>query len=84
MSNPYISSIVTKYGDLDNVKRDVQALKDIQSRQGSSLLIDSLAEYAASALFKFKSNEEERMRLVDSLVSELRNALLERTENGQA
>jgi len=81
MNNSYISSIVTKYGDLDNVKRDVQTLNEIQSRQGSSLLIDSLAESAAGALFKFKSNEEERMRLVDSLVSELKNALLERTEN---
>lgn len=35
----YVSSITTKYGDIENVKKDIKVLNEILSRQGSSLLI---------------------------------------------
>ncbi len=33
----YVSSIVTKYGDLDKVKQDAATLREMLHRQGNSL-----------------------------------------------
>ena len=70
--NNYTSSIVIKYGDEDNVKRDVKTLFEILDRQGAALVIDALAEYHATIWHKFKLPYHEkdvgRTALVDSLI----------------
>lgn len=75
----YTSSIISKFGDTENVKKDSETISEILSRQGASLLVDVLAEKTAMALWSFKLDESERQKAVDSLVAELKNALLERT-----
>ncbi len=77
MSN-YISSIVNKYGDIDNVKRDVKTIAEILSRQGSSLLIDVLAESTGDTANKFKFHSSDRAMTRIQLVDELDEALRER------
>ena len=74
----YTSSIVNNYGDTDNVKKDTRVLNDILSRQGTSLLIDVIAETTGETCNKFKLNSLDRRQLVNTLVDELREALLER------
>ena len=75
----YTSSIVSKFGDTENVKKDAETIAEILGRQGASLLVDVLAEQTAKALWSFDLDESERQRAVDSLVSELKNALNERS-----
>lgn len=75
----YISSITTKYGDIDNVKADVKALNDIISRQGTSLLIDVISNSVGETVIKFKLDSTEAQRIVKALVTELNESLLERT-----
>ena len=48
MSN-YTSSLVNKYGDTSKVRQDAKTLKDILSRQGTSLFIDVIADRAGHA-----------------------------------
>lgn len=74
----YISSVVTKYGDTENVKNDVKTLNEILSRQGSSLLIDVIAESVGNVANKFKFHSSDRCMTMISLVDELENALKER------
>ena len=66
------------YGDIENVKRDVLTLREIESRQGSKLLIDVIAESTGETANKFKLPCDDRQRLIDSLVADLKNALEER------
>lgn len=75
----YQSSITTKYGDIDNVKRDVKTLMEILGRQGSSLLIDVIAESVAHAVNKFTMDKESHYTLCANLINELDSALLDRT-----
>lgn len=74
----YISSITTKYGDIDNVKADVKALNDIISRQGTSLLIDTISNSVGDTVNKYKLESTEAQRIVKALVTELKESLLER------
>lgn len=67
-----------RYGDYDNVTKDVKTLNEILNRQGTNLLIDVIAEYAGEAALKFDLDSEERKRIVDSLVNELKESILER------
>ena len=48
------------------------------SRQGSSILIDCIAEYAGTTANKFKLSIDGRKSLLKNLISELQNALDER------
>ncbi len=79
MSNQYISSIVTKYGDLDQVKQDSRTLQDIIKRQGTSLVIDNLAEFIGRMSIEYKLSTDEVKNLRESLISELNYAIKERT-----
>ena len=79
MSKPYVSSIISKYGDTDKVRSDVATLNEILARQGTQLLIDVIAEYAGTTANKFQSNEQDRARLRKSLIDVLVEALDERT-----
>lgn len=76
---PYVSSIVSKYGDIDRVKTDAKTLKDILARQGTSLLIDVLAETVGENANLLNLNASDRLNILNSLVAELKNAILERT-----
>lgn len=76
--NNYTSSIINKYGDNDNVKHDAKTLNEILQRQGSSLLIDCIAEHAGDNAVKFKMHSSDRCMIIISLVDELENALKER------
>ena len=67
-----------KYGDEENVKTDAKTLNEILNRQGSSFLLDMVAEHSGRVAIKFSMSQHERERLVKSLVDELRESLLER------
>lgn len=74
----YTSSIVSKYGDTENVKKDVKTLNEILQRQGNSLLLDVVAEHAGETANKFKMLPSDRFMLMISLVGELKESLKER------
>lgn len=74
----YTSSIISKYGDTDNVSRDVKKLLEIMASQGSQLLIDVIAEEAGASANRLKLTEPERNNLRRSLTNSLYNALKER------
>lgn len=76
--NKYISSIMSLYGDTDNIKKDINTLNDIISRQGDLLLLDVIAENAGQAAIKFNMSIDERNRLVNTILDHLSNALSER------
>lgn len=63
---------------MDRVLADVLILNEILGRQGSSLLLDAVAESCGSTANKFNMSKEERMRLTESVVNELKEAVLER------
>ena len=74
----YISSIIHKYGDNLNIKKDAENLADIFSRQGAQFLIDSLAEHYGNIVVKFKIPPNEAIVGRDSLVNALKDAISER------
>lgn len=76
--NTYTSSIIFKFGDTDNVKKDSLTLREILSRQGTSLIIDVLADVTAESIDRVNTTKIERQRLVNSILTELQNALDER------
>lgn len=76
--NRYVSSITSKYGDVENVKNDVKILNDILNRQGTSLLIDVIAENVGSSSVKFNFSSKEKHRVIEKLVFELRESINER------
>ena len=67
-----------KYGDYYNVTKDVKTLNDILNRQGTTLLLEVIAEHAGNCSIKFKMTNEERNKLIDSLIDELKESLYER------
>jgi hypothetical protein len=67
-----------KYGYPEKVKADVETLNEILSRQGSSLLIDVIAEHVGSVVSTFKLSKSEVNRVQQSLVVELKEAISER------
>lgn len=69
---------MNKYGDIEKVKSDIKTLNEILERQGSSLLIDCIAEKTGNSVNKFKLNKFERMSVLNSLVEEFKESLLER------
>jgi hypothetical protein len=78
MKQQYVSSIMSKYGDVENVKQDVKTLREILARQGSSLLIDVIAEVCGETANKFQFHSSDRAMTMIALVDELESALKER------
>jgi hypothetical protein len=74
----YVSSIIIKYCDITNVKRDSKTLNEIVNRQGSTFLIDVLASYIGETALKLKLNSNDRDILIKDLTNELKDALQER------
>lgn len=79
MSNEYTSSIIKKYGDSEKVPQDCKTIFEIMNRQGTSLLIDCIAEHVGTTANRHNLNASERALLVRTLIQELTNALNERT-----
>lgn len=79
VSGAYNTSIIQNYGDEENVKRDVATLIDILERQGDALLLDVIAESIGTLANRFKLDDIERRRILDTTISHLRNAIQERT-----
>jgi len=73
-----MTSIITKYGDRDNVPKDCKALYDIIKRQGASLLIDCIAEHVGQANLNHHFNTIEKQRIVEMTIDELNEAMWER------
>lgn len=69
---------VLRYGHPEKVKQDVITLNDIIARQGSSLLLDVIAENCGINANLFKLSEEDRLTMCDGYTNELREAILER------
>jgi len=67
-----------KYGDYDNVGKDAKTLYEIHDRQGSTLLLEVIAERVGQACLKFSLTGIERKRVHDSLVNELSDLINER------
>ena len=78
MSKPYVSSILSNYGDIDRVKEDVKTLNEILSRQGSNLLLDVVVENVGKCTIMFKLDTEGRSIVCKGLVEDFMNALQER------
>ncbi len=68
-----------KYGDEANVRTDTTILQDIISRQGTELLLDTVAEYIGTVVNTYSLEARDRERLVASTCQLLHEALLERT-----
>ena len=64
-----------KYGDESKVSDDTKTLKDIFNRQGSSFLLDVLAELVGDATRKFTLRPSESKYLKTSLVNELSRSI---------
>ena len=71
------------YGDLPNLQQDIDILRDVQARQGSHLIIDCLAEQVAISAHKFNLSDEDKKRLVTSLVSHLSEQLIDTLKQGE-
>ena len=69
---------MSKYGDVHSVRNNVKTLNEILSRQGNSLLIDTIAESAGRAANRFEMNSDDREKLMGSLTYELSQSLGER------
>ena len=78
VESPYVSSITTKYGAPERVRSDAGTLRGILDRQGNSLLIDAIAEYAGWTANTFNLSAAERATLVAKLVREFEESLKER------
>lgn len=75
----YISSIICQFGDERNVVKDVKILNEIMRRQGTSLFLHVIAESIGETAFKFKMTQDEIMRVKNSVITELKNLIDERT-----
>lgn len=79
MKTNYVSSITTKFGDVAHVQQDSKTVSEILARQGSSLLLDLIAEHVGNTTNKFNLGPIEVSKLKTSLLNELREAIEERT-----
>ncbi len=78
MGNPYVSSIINKYGDMDKVSRDSAVIYDIINRQGTTLLIDCIAEHIGRVARDFKFHWTDSQMTKIAIVDELSSAIDER------
>lgn len=79
MKDGYSHINTRSYGDLEKVKEDSKALRDVFNRQGASFMIDVLVENIAEALHKFPNMDAiDREKLVKSVLEDFESQLLER------
>ena len=68
-----------KYGDYDNVTKDVKAINEIIGRQGSLIVLEVLAERIGQSVLRFHLDNKETENLKNSLILDLKEELNERT-----
>lgn len=73
-----MSTNLRNYGDLGRLKEDLRTLQDIYKRQGTELIIDSLAENVVTTLNKFGLDCADQSKAAMSLVNDLKEQLSER------
>ena len=66
------------YGDLDNVKKDLSTLKEILDRQGSDIILESIAEQIGQCKLKFNLSGAELSAIVSSIKLSLDDLIGER------
>lgn len=74
----YVSSIINKYGDNENVQKDLIIVKDILNRQGNRFLIDVIANGVGQSNLQHKYTNYEIKNIISSLTEELKEQILER------
>lgn len=67
-----------KYGDYDNVTKDVRTITDILNRQGMTLILEVIAEKVGSTVIEHKLNSDDAVRIMNSILNELKEEILER------
>ena len=77
-SQNYISSIIHKFGDENNVVNDAITIHRILERQGTIILSECLAEYIGHCVLKYNLSNEEAKHALDTIVNDLKFATLER------
>lgn len=78
MNDQYTNSVINKYGDTENVKKDSKTVNDIISRQGTTFLLDLISSWAGDCANRFNMGELDRTTLIKSLTAEFNEALKER------
>jgi len=66
------------YGDFDNIKTDVKTLHDIINRQGTTLIVDCIAEHIGTTANKFHLTHDYSKKALDNILYELTEQTLER------
>lgn len=74
----YVSSITSRYGDVERVKHDSAILREIYKRQGPELLLDVIADEVGQSAIKFKFNNNDAKQVVASMTKDFKEALWER------
>lgn len=67
-----------KYGDYDNVTKDVRTITDILNRQGMTLILEVIAEKVGRTVIEHKLNSDDAVRIMNSILNELKEEILER------
>jgi len=67
-----------RYGDYDNVSKDLKSIAEIINRQGLMLVIDAIAEHVGTCAIKFKLSEDENQRVMSDILKEIKESILER------
>ena len=78
MSQNYVTSIIHKFGDENNVINDAIAIHRILERQGTIILTECLAEFVGHWVLKHNLSNEEAKHALDAIVNDLREATYER------
>ena len=68
-----------KYGDYDNVTKDAKTIREILARQGHALILECIADQVGESANTFELSQHGVDDVIDSLTSELREAINERT-----
>lgn len=67
------------YGDPDNVKSDTKVLRDILSRQGCDIFLETIADVVGENCIRFGHGEKEIAAIKDGLRMSLSELIDERT-----
>ncbi len=66
------------YGDIENVRSDVNTINDIIKRQGAKLVLDVIAEYIGLVALRFKLSSDDAIYARDSYLNDLKESINER------
>lgn len=69
---------MNQYGDIQNVKKDAETINVIIDRQGTTFLLHLIAEHCGNTTLKFKLNDQDSKNVMNSILTELKESILER------